>query len=396
MTKITILGATGTIGMNTLEVLKEHRLTFEVVALTAHQNVERLVEQCLTWHPRYAVLTDIQAAQYFLKRCQALHLKIEVLSGPEGLIEVARLPEVEVVMAAIVGSAGLLPTLAAVQAGKRVLLANKEALVMSGQLLIDAAAQHGAEILPIDSEHNAVFQCMPSREISQPIKDNKHFSELGIEKIWLTASGGPFRNQPLETLHQVTPSQACAHPNWKMGRKISVDSATMMNKGLEIIEACWLFHTDPSRIEVVLHPQSIIHSLVEYVDGSVLAQLSYPDMRTPIAHALAWPKRMVSGVKSLNLVEIAHLEFEAVELKRFPCLKLAIEAMRQGGTTTTILNAANEIAVQAFLDGQLAFTQIAQVIEMTLSRLVGREANQLEIILEDDAKARKIAREIIP
>lgn len=402
MTKITVLGATGTIGMNTLEVLKQHRQTFEVIALTAHHHVERLIEQCIEWQPRYAVMTDVQAAQQLLKHCQHLHLKVEVLSGPEGLIEVARLPEVDVVMAAIVGSAGLLPTLAAAQAGKRVLLANKEALVMSGQLLIDTAYQCGAEIIPIDSEHNAVFQCMPQRNSSaspsgQTVSFQNHqlLNELGIEKIWLTASGGPFRTYSLEELHQVTPSQACAHPNWKMGRKISVDSATMMNKGLEVIEACWLFHTDPSRIEVVLHPQSIIHSLVEYIDGSVLAQLSYPDMRTPIAHALAWPKRIASGVKMLNLVDIARLEFEAMDFKKFPCLKLAIEAMNQGGTTTTILNAANEIAVQAFLDGYLAFSRIAQIIEMTLSRLTGRDATHLEVILEDDAKARRIAKEAI-
>lgn len=384
MTKITVLGATGTIGINTLEVLKQHRSQFEVVALTAYHNVERLTEQCLEWSPRYAVMVDPLAA----KKLQQRGLPVEVLTGLDGLVQVASLAEV--VMSAIVGSAGLLPTLAAAQAGKRILLANKEALVMAGQLLIETARRQGAEILPIDSEHNAVFQCLPQRR-----QGFNSLAELGVEKIWLTASGGPFRTYPVEKLSQVTPAQACAHPNWKMGRKISVDSATMMNKGLEIIEACWLFHTAPAQIEVVLHPQSIIHSLVSYIDGSVLAQLSYPDMRTPIAQALAWPQRMTAGVKPLNLLDIARLEFEPVDFQKFPSLRLAIEAMQVGGTTTAILNAANEVAVQAFLEERLSFTGIANVIAETLARLTGHQAIQLETILEDDTRAREVASKIV-
>jgi len=423
---ITILGATGTIGINTLNVLKQHRHEFEVIALTAHRQVERLEALCLEWSPRYAVMADSNAAEQLQQRLTKKTKKnppVQVLSGTEGLTFVASLPEVDIVMAAIVGSAGLLPTLAAAQAGKRVLLANKEALVMSGQLFMDAVRQHGAELLPIDSEHNAVFQCLPPAfkishppplktgdSSSNPLKGEEKIQnpnskiqnmaaggldEIGVSRILLTASGGPFRTHSIEQLHDVTPSQACAHPNWKMGRKISVDSATMMNKGLEVIEAHWLFATQPKNIEVVLHPQSIIHSMVEYIDGSVLAQLGNPDMRTPIAHALAWPKRISSGVRRLNLVDIARLDFEAVDFARFPCLQLAYDAMSAGGTTTTILNAANEIAVQAFLQERLRFTAIPKVIETTLSRLSGRMADFLETILEDDARARKLALSVI-
>jgi 1-deoxy-D-xylulose-5-phosphate reductoisomerase len=380
---ITILGATGTIGINTLDVIKRHPDDFKVIALTAHRQVDRLATLCLEWSPRYAVMADSDAAARLEQRLKKNNASVQVLSGTEGLTQVASLPEVDMVMAAIVGGAGLLPTLAAAQAGKRILLANKEALVMSGQLFMDAVREHGAELLPIDSEHNAVFQCMPPQQGG------------GVSRILLTASGGPFRTYPIEQLHEVTPDQACAHPNWNMGRKISVDSATMMNKGLEIIEACWLFSTQLEQVEVVIHPQSIIHSLVEYIDGSMLAQLGNPDMRTPIAYALAWPQRIESGVPRLNLVDIARLDFEAVDFGRFPCLKLATEAMLAGGTTSTILNAANEVAVQAFLQERLRFTAIPKVIETTLSHASGRVANSLDMILEDDAKARELAQEAI-
>lgn len=377
--------------MSTLDVIKQHAHQFKVVALTANQDVERLFQQCVEFLPRYAVMADAAAAEQLAARLAHFD-EITVLSGVEGLKHVASLPEVDTVMAAIVGGAGLLPTLAAAQAGKRVLLANKEALVMSGQLFLDAVHQHGSQLLPIDSEHNAIFQCMPASFTQHGVKN---LTAVGVSRILLTASGGPFRNYPLDQLSSVTPEQACNHPKWKMGRKISVDSATMMNKGLEVIEACWLFNTPPERIEVLIHPQSVIHSMVEYVDGSVLAQLGNPDMRTPIAHALAFPERMTSGVARLNLLEIAKLEFDPMDFARFPCLRLAYEAMQAGGTTTAILNAANEIAVEAFLAGKLRFTAIAELIEQTLSRLNGRAASTLEIILEDDARARHLAEELL-
>jgi len=390
LTGITILGATGTIGINTLNVLKQHRDEFEVIALTAYHQVPRLLEQCLEWQPHYAVMVDPNAAAQLAQALTAARCPVQVLSGKEGLTQVATLPEVKMVMAAIVGSAGLLPTLAAATAGKRVLLANKEALVMSGQLFMDAVQQQGAELLPIDSEHNAIFQCLP-----MTFQQTPGLEQIGVNQIWLTASGGPFRTYSPEQLQHVTPEQACAHPKWKMGRKISVDSATMMNKGLEVIEACWLFAARSNQIQVVLHPQSIIHSLVEYIDGSMLAQLGNPDMRTPIACALAWPKRMTSGVARLNLLEVARLEFEPIELAKFPCLKLAYEAMAAGGTTTAILNAANEVAVQSFLENRLAFTAIPKVIDQTLSHIPGRIATHLETILEDDAQAREFAQQIV-
>jgi len=389
---ITILGATGSIGINTLDVIKRHRQIYEVTALTANRQVDRMVSLCQEWSPRYAVMADADAADNLDKRLKKLDIALEVLSGIDGLNFVASLAEVDIVMAAIVGSAGLLPSLAAAQAGKRVLLANKEALVMSGQLFIDAVRNNGAELLPIDSEHNAIFQCMPP-QFKIPSSSNEELA--GVSRILLSASGGPFRSYPIDQLEFVTPDQACAHPNWSMGRKISVDSATMMNKGLEVIEACWLFSLPPSQVDVLLHPQSVIHSLVEYVDGSVLAQLGNPDMRTPIAHALAWPERISSGVPRLNLVEIARLDFEPVDFDRFPCLKLAYDAMSAGGTTSTILNAANEIAVQAFLEERLRFTAIPEVIETTLSKFTGRAATSLEIILEDDARARDLAQSVI-
>jgi 1-deoxy-D-xylulose-5-phosphate reductoisomerase len=328
-------------------------------------------------------MVEPRAAELLASALRDAGSETEVLAGVEALSMVASHPQTDYVMAAIVGAAGLLPSLAAARAGKRVLLANKESLVMSGQLFMDAVREHSAVLLPIDSEHNAVFQCLP--------RDGKD----GVEKILLTASGGPFRTWSQEALAHITPEQAVAHPNWSMGQKISVDSATLMNKGLEVIEACWLFNTPPERIEVLIHPQSVIHSMVEYVDGSVLAQLGNPDMRTPIAHALAFPERMTSGVARLNLLEIAKLEFEPMDFARFPCLRLAYEAMQAGGTTTAILNAANEIAVEAFLAGKLRFTAISELIEQTLSRLNGRAASTLEIILEDDARARHLAEELL-
>ncbi len=389
MKGITILGSTGTIGVNTLAVLKPQRHQFRVEALTAHRDVEGLHKQCLEWEPRYAVMADPAAAELLARRLAESHGEVEVLAGPEALEQVAALPEVDMVMAGIVGAAGLLPTLAAARAGKRVLLANKEALVMSGEVFMQTAQAHGAELLPIDSEHNAAFQCLP------PEHRRQGFQATGVKRILLTASGGPFLGHSPETLAKVTPEQACAHPNWVMGRKISVDSATLMNKGLEVIEACWLFNTTPDRVDVLIHPQSIIHSLVEYVDGSLLAQLSHPDMRVPIAHALAWPERMESGVSGLDLAKVGKLEFEPPDTGRFPCLRLAYESMLAGGTTTTILNAANEVAVEAFLEGRLPFTGIAAIIENTLTELNGRHTANLQMILEDDTRARQLAWEAV-
>jgi len=384
MIGLTLLGATGSIGVSTLDVVSRHKDKYEIVALTANRNIELLVEQCETWQPKYAVIADHELAESLRTTLTGKGIDTEVLSGTEGLQYVAELAEVHYVMAAIVGAAGLLPTLAAAKAGKRVLLANKESLVMSGKLFMDTIQESGAELLPIDSEHNAIFQSLPTN-----YKDG--LSITGVEKILLTASGGPFRTTSLDELRTVTPEQACAHPNWDMGRKISVDSATMMNKGLEVIEACWLFDTGPERIQVVLHPQSVIHSLVQYVDGSVLAQLGNPDMRTPIAHSLAWPERIDSGVESLNLFDVAHLDFEIPDLERFPCLRLAREAMTAGGTSTAILNAANEIAVEAFLNKQIRFTEISQLVEATLENISRVEADTIDIVLAADAEARRFA-----
>jgi len=381
---ITILGSTGSIGVNTLDVIARHPERFRVVALTANSQVQRLFEQCRQHRPDWAVMMEADAAGQLEEKLRAAGLATRVLSGVEGLEAVCRLPEVEQVMAAIVGAAGLLPTLAAAEAGKRVLLANKEALVMSGRLFMNAVKQHGAELLPIDSEHNAIFQCLPS-----PVQDR--LDAMGVRRILLTGSGGPFRTTPRNQLAKVTPEQACAHPNWDMGRKISVDSATMMNKGLELIEACWLFNTDPDHIDIVVHPQSVIHSMVEYVDGSVLAQLGQPDMRTPIAHAMGWPERIGAGVERLNLFDVAQLEFEQPDPERFPCLRLAEAAARQGGTAPAILNAANEVAVEAFLNGELGFMQIAEVVESVLNSVVSHQDVGLEQILAADAEAREAA-----
>ena len=387
MKGITILGATGSIGISTLNVISPHSDQYNVVALTANKNVELLAQQCLEWSPLYAAMADTVAAEKLQSELNNKGIETVVLAGAEGLQKVASLEQTDYVMAAIVGAAGLLPTLSAAQAGKRILLANKESLVMSGQLFIDVVRDNHAELLPIDSEHNAIFQCMPNN-----YQDG--LSKSGVNRILLTASGGPFRTTPLNQLSDMTPEQACAHPNWDMGRKISIDSATMMNKGLEVIEACWLFDTTPEFIQVVLHPQSVIHSLVEYVDGSVLAQLGNPDMRTPIAHALAWPERMQSGVESLDLFKIAHLDFEQPDLERFPCLRLARDAMRTGGTATAILNAANEVAVAAFLDRHIRFTDIAEVVESTLTGVTQHEVLSLDVVLGDDAIARQYAHSI--
>lgn len=388
MIGVTILGSTGSIGKSTLDVLRMHPDRFRVVALTANSNAEDLLLQCAEFSPKYAVLSDAQVAaeirEQFDKECP----DTELLAGPDALEMVAQLPDAEYVMAAIVGATGLLPIMAAATSGKRLLLANKEALVVSGKLLLEEAHRNGAQILPIDSEHNAVFQCLP--------KDyGRGLDSVGVKRILLTASGGPFRNTPLHELAKVTPEQACAHPNWDMGRKISVDSATMMNKGLELIEACLLFNATPDQIEVVLHPQSVIHSLVEYSDGSTLAQLGNPDMRTPIAHALAWPNRIESGVAGLDLFSVARLDFEPPDRGRFPCLDLAYRAAREGGSTPTVLNAANEVAVEAFLDARIGFTAIPQVIESVMDRVDIGDANSLQQILKIDKEARSIARELI-
>lgn len=386
MKRVTLLGATGSIGLSTLDVITRHPERFEVFALTANSQTERLYQQCLEYKPRYAVMVDPQAAEQLSNKLQQSGLPTQVLSGVDGLIEVASHSDTDYVMAAIVGAAGLQPTLAAARAGKRVLLANKEALVMSGRLFMDAVTQNGAELLPIDSEHNAIFQCLPGK-----LTGDMH--KLGVRRILLTGSGGPFRQTPLAQLATVTPEQAVAHPNWNMGRKISVDSATMMNKGLELIEACWLFNTSPEFVQIVVHPQSVVHSMVEYSDGSVLAQLGQPDMRTPIAHAMAWPERMESGVEHLNLFDVAHLDFEPPDYQRFPCLRLAEQVAREGGTAPAILNAANEVAVEAFLDKQLPFTGIASVVESVLDVMNARTADSLETVLADDALARQHAKE---
>lgn len=379
MRRLTVLGATGSIGVSTLDVVARHPDRFEIVALSGHRQIDRLAEQCIAFAPRIAVVADADAAVVLRERL-AGRVPTEVMHGVEALEMVAALPEVDTVMAAIVGAAGLRSALAAARAGKRILLANKESLVMSGDLFMREVSAHGATLLPIDSEHNAVFQCMPAK------------GREGVRRILLTASGGPFRRTPIADLANVTPEQACAHPNWDMGRKISVDSATMMNKGLEVIEARWLFDTPAERIDVVIHPQSIVHSMVEYVDGSVLAQMGNPDMRTPIAHALAWPERIESGVGVLDLAAAADLVFERPDLDRFPCLKLAFDALRAGAGTPAVLNAANEVAVTAFLEHRLGFRAIADVIAATLDTLPDQPSSTLDEVFAADAAAREVAR----
>jgi len=385
---IAILGSTGSIGVNTLDVAARHPGRFRIVALTANTGVERLAGQCVRYRPDFAVMADADAAQQLAVRLKSAAPEVEVLSGVRGLERVAALDSVDFVMAAIVGAAGLLPSLAAARHGKRVLLANKEALVMSGDLFMQAVREHGATLLPIDSEHNAILQCLPGDYVAGCVP-------RGVRRILLTASGGPFRTLPPGRLANVTPEQACAHPNWVMGRKISVDSATMMNKGLEVIEANRLFGLPLEQIDVVLHPQSVVHSLVEYRDGSVLAQLGNPDMRIPISHALGWPERIDSGAASLDLMAIGALQFEAPDLARYPCLPLAYAALQAGGTAPAILNAANEVAVQAFLEHRIPFTAIARVISDTLERCPSRAAGDLDVILADDTAARHSAAELI-
>ena len=381
---VTILGSTGSIGESTLDVIARHPGRYQVFALTAHSRVEVLAEQCRRFRPRYAVVPGREGAERLRRLVPA---EVTVLAGEGALADVASDDEVDIVMAAIVGAAGLLPTLAAARAGKRLLLANKEALVMAGAILMNAVRESGATLLPIDSEHNAIFQCLPGRHDSM--------QGAGVRKILLSASGGPFRTAAPETLSAVTPEQACAHPNWSMGRKISVDSATMMNKGLEVIEACWLFDVPVDRVEVVIHPQSIVHSLVSYVDGSVLAQLGNPDMRTPIAHALAWPARIDAGVDPLDLVAVARLDFEQPDSDRFPCLSLARQAADAGRDYPAALNAANEIAVAAFLEGRLAFTDIARVVAGVLDGWQPTEPVDLASVQQSDKTARALASNLL-
>ncbi|MCQ2028645.1 1-deoxy-D-xylulose-5-phosphate reductoisomerase [Stutzerimonas zhaodongensis] len=382
--QVTILGATGSIGLSTLDVIARHPERYQAFALTAFSRIAELRNLCHLHRPRYAVVDDSARARELQAQLDGDGIKTRVLVGEGGLSEVSAHPEVDIVMAAIVGAAGLRPTLAAVQASKRVLLANKEALVMSGALFMQALRDSDAVLLPIDSEHNAIYQCLPGN-----YSDGLH--NVGVRRILLTASGGPFRTLPIEQLSSVTVDQACAHPNWSMGRKISVDSASMMNKGLELIEACWLFDARPDQIEVVIHPQSVIHSMVDYIDGSVLAQLGNPDMRTPIAHALAWPERINSGVSALDLLQTGRLDFEAPDQQRFPCLRIARQAAQEGGTAPAMLNAANEIAVDAFLNGRIRFTEIASIIEGVLDREVAVEARCLADIFDADARARALA-----
>ncbi len=387
--QVAILGSTGSIGVNTLDVIRAHPDRFKVVALTAAKQIERLAEQCIEFKPAIAVVANADGAAQLYRLLQEKKISTRVIHGPEALVSAVIESGCDTVMAAIVGAAGLVPTLAAAKAGKRVLLANKEALVMSGNLFMQAMKAGGGELLPIDSEHNAIFQCLPAQFTKTPA------DHLGVEELWLTASGGPFRDLPITDLSAITPEQACAHPNWVMGRKISVDSATMMNKGLEVIEAFWLFGLPLEKIKVLIHPQSVVHSMVRYRDGSVLAQMGQPDMRTPIAYGLAWPERIDAGVAQLNLTQLAGLSFSEPNFSQYPCLSLAFAAAKAGGTAPAILNAANEIAVAAFLDDGLPYLKIAEVVERTLNAVPAVTADSLEIILSADAKARQITSDLI-
>ena len=389
MKGICILGATGSIGVSTLDVVARHPNLYKVIALTANNNIDLLYEQCLVHHPEYAVVVDKTKALAFSEKIKdSVIADVNVLSGAESLEFVSTLDSVDSVMAAIVGAAGLLPSLAAAKAGKIILLANKEALVMSGDIFMQAVADSGAQLLPIDSEHNAIFQCMPAGYTSG-------MQAKQARRILLTASGGPFREMPIEQLISVTPAQAVAHPNWDMGRKISVDSATMMNKGLEMIEACILFAMRPDQIQVVIHPQSIIHSMVDYIDGTVLAQMGNPDMRVPIAYSMAWPERFESGVEPLNIFDVRCMDFEEPNLERFPCLRLAYKAINLGGIIPTVLNAANEIAVEAFLNEQVRFTDIPLIIERCMDQFEVIPADTLAVILEADQQARVVSKQVI-
>lgn len=389
MQLVTILGATGSIGQSTLSVISQHPDQFRVVGLTANKNINQLYQQCLQFKPEFAVVLDAARGQQLAQRLKAAGLSTVVSVGKEAITQLAGDDSSQIVVSAIVGAAGLLPTLAAIKAGKRVLLANKEALVMGGDYFMSAVAKHKATLLPIDSEHNAIFQSLPTGFLP----GYKKLS--GVHAIILTASGGPFRLTPINELSSVTPVQAMAHPNWQMGAKISVDSATMMNKGLEVIEAFWLFGLPITQIRVVIHPQSMIHSLVEYEDGSLLSQMGVPDMRIPIAHSLAWPKRITSGAKRLDLVEMGRLDFEAPDVRRFPCLRLAYQALKAGGTATAILNAANEVAVEAFCCNQLKFTQIASLIDMVMQKAEISTVTDLETLIESDQKTRSLAGDLV-
>ena len=386
--QITILGSTGSIGVSTLDVVARHPDSFKIFALTANRNVERMVQQIKDFAPRYAVMSDSDAAVQLRERLSGSRCATKILAGKSALAQVAADSDVDYVMAAIVGAAGLLPTLAAVKAGKRILLANKEALVMCGGVFMEAVQQSGAELLPIDSEHNAIFQCLPARHLDG-------LEPIGVRRIILTASGGPFIDNPFTEFAAITPQQACAHPNWSMGRKISVDSATMMNKGLELIEACWLFNTSHDKVDVLVHRQSVIHSMVEYLDGSVLAQMGNPDMRTPIAYGLSWPQRIDSGVASLDLTQICKLDFEPLDNDKFPCLSLASKAMASGGTVPVALNAANEVAVAAFLDERLSFTGIYQLVDAVLQQYQGQVADSIDLIMSEDLRARYLANNLL-
>jgi 1-deoxy-D-xylulose-5-phosphate reductoisomerase len=386
MKGIAVLGATGSVGVNTLDVVARHPDRYRIVALGAHRNVEGLLKQIQQFRPALAALTDPAAAQLLATRIKVLGLPTQMLTGPESLVTLATLPEVDQVMAAVVGAAGLRSTLAAAQAGKRLLLANKESLVMAGPLLMAAVHASGCELLPIDSEHNAIFQCLPHGAKAGRAPE-------GVRRILLTASGGPFREWGAQAIAAATPDQACKHPNWVMGRKISVDSASLMNKGLELIEACFMFGLPPSQVEILVHPQSVIHSMVEYIDGSVLAQLACPDMRTPIAFGMAWPERITAGTDFLDLIRTRQLDFLAPDVTRFPCLALARAVADTGGLAPAILNAANEVAVTAFLERRLNFPDIPVVIECVLSKAAGGEIHSLDDVLQADAEARGLAQE---
>ncbi|MDQ3186995.1 MAG: 1-deoxy-D-xylulose-5-phosphate reductoisomerase [Pseudomonadota bacterium] len=383
---LTILGSTGTIGVNTLDVVARHPDRFRIVALTANNNARKILEQCRRFQPRYAVMLDVASAEWLQAEIRAAGLATEVLAGVESLEKVAALPDVDTVMAAIVGAAGIRPTFAAAGAGKHVLLANKETMVMAGRIFMDVVKHNHSTLLPIDSEHNAIFQSLPQNFSGD-------LGAVGVRRILLTASGGPFRQLSLSSLEDVTPGQACAHPNWVMGQKISVDSATMMNKGLEVIEAHWLFDAAPEQIQVIIHPQSIIHSMVEYVDGSVLAQLGNPDMRTPIAHALGFPERIETGVAPLDMFKVARLDFEAPDFERFPCLGLAYQALAAGGSSPAILNAANEVAVESFLKCRMPFTAIPAMIEEVMRTVCSKDIVTLNDVLAADGEAREAAHE---
>lgn len=391
MTQVTILGSTGSVGINVLDVIAQHPQDFQVFALCANTNAALLLEQCKTHRPRYAVLRDADAAAELENQLKNIESNTQVLQGEAAIGEMAAHPQTDTLVAAIVGAAGLLPTFAAIEAGKRVLLANKESLVIAGQILVPKARERGAVILPVDSEHNAIFQCLPSACQS----GQTDLKQEGVRKLVLTASGGPFRQLMQDQLEQVTPAQACHHPVWQMGAKISVDSATLMNKGLELIEACWLFDMAPDQVEVVVHPNGVVHSLVEYCDGSILAQLASADMRIPIAHALSWPKRMTSGAQYLDIQSLSQLHFEPPRLACFPCLTLAREAMIAGGCAPVVLNAANEEAVAAFLAEKIRFTEIARVIENVLENNLQLPVNTLKAVLAVDQQARMLAREQI-